>query len=236
MITFILKMYNIICICFNNGKIIDFVKKILYNGKKRNEEIKMKKFIALLLVSIMCLSLVACDKAPEKDKDKETETNAPVVQTNGDVKITKDNFDTYFEFVEESFFTKDSSGKVNALRFRHYYKLKDEYSIDLEKSSIELKYDYSSSMKKVDIDFENEKFTLGEQIGEKKEVKNIVINVISQMTYKDYAILLLQPNHASKGDTKVEVLSDFNLLSVEGTIHLIESAEEHNHSAEPHSH
>lgn len=191
----------------------------------------MKKFIALLLVAIMCLSLVACSKTPEENKEDDT-NKTPVVQTSGDVKLTKDNFDTYFEFIEESFFTKDASGKVNALRFRHYYKLKDEFNIDLEKSSIELKYNYSSTIKKVEIDFENQKFTLGDQIGEKKEVKNITIDKISQMTYKDYAILLLQPTHASEGATEIKFLSDFNLISVEGNIHLIES----NETTESHSH
>lgn len=181
----------------------------------------MKKIIALLLVAIMCLSFVACNKNSEEGKD-ENSTKAPVVQTSGDVKLTKENFETYFEFVEESFFTKDSTGKVNALRNRHYYKLKEEFSIDLEKSSIELEYSYSSAKNKVEIDFDNEKFTLGEQVGEKQEHKSIVINKISKMTYKDYAVLLLQPNHASIGDTEIEILSDIELISVEGTIHLIE--------------
>ena len=195
----------------------------------------MKKFIALLLATVTCLSLVACNKTPEENKGNDT-TNTPVVETSGDVKITKDNFNTYFEFIEESFFTKDSSGKTNALRFRHYYKLKDEYKIDLDKSSINLEYNYSFSTKKVDIDFDNQKFTLGDSVGEKVDLKNIPINKISQITYKDYAILLLQPTHASKGDTEIEFFSDFELVSIEGTIHLIEESKEHDHSDESHSH
>ena len=83
--------------------------------------------------------------------------------------------------------------------------------------------------KSVDIDFKNEKFTLGEQIGDKNTVKSFTIDKISKMTYKDYAILLLQPSHASIGDKEIMVFSDFTLNSVEGTIYLVEPRVEHTH-------
>lgn len=195
----------------------------------------MKKIIALLLAAVICLSLVACNKTPEENKD-ESATKAPVVQTTGDVKLTKDNFETYFEFIEESFFTKDSSGEYTQFRTRHYYKLKDEFRIDSSKSSIELKYNYSSSTKKVNLDFDNQKYTFGDQVGEKKEYNNIPVNQISQITYKEYAILLFQPYYASKGDTEVTYFSDFEIASVEGTIHLLEPVVEHEHPTENHTH
>ena len=83
----------------------------------------MKKFIALLLVSIMCLSLVACDKAPEKDKDKETETNAPV----GSYVLQNKSEGVAFYYVEEgaqpkvkanrAYLTVPAAANVRALFF-----------------------------------------------------------------------------------------------------------------------
>ena len=85
----------------------------------------MKKIIALLLaLVIMCFSFVACSDNTNDDKNgNEATEQAP----NNEVVLTLDNFDTYFEFIEESFFTKDSSGNYTQLRFRHYYKLREEY-------------------------------------------------------------------------------------------------------------
>ncbi len=193
----------------------------------------MKKIIALLLaVVIMCFSFVACsDKTNDDTNGNEATEQAP----KNEVELTLDNFDTYFEFIEESFFTKDSSGNYTQLRFRHYYKLRDEYKIDLEKSSIKLVYNYSASTKKVNINYNNQTFTLGEEVSEKINYQNITIDKISQLTYKDNAILLLQPTHASKGDTKIEFFSDFKLASVEGKLHFTEKEAE-NQPTESHSH
>ncbi len=189
----------------------------------------MKKFLALLLAAVTCLSLVACNNDKPSEDPTESTTNQPEV-TLGEVKITADNFDKYFEFIEEGFFTKNSNGEVDALRYRHYYKLKEAYNIDITKSSIKLDYGYSYTTKKVDIDFKNEKFTLGEQVGEKMSIESYTINKISSMTYKDYAILLLQPDHASKGDKEIMFFSDFKINSVEGVIYLVEPRVKHEHT------
>ncbi len=195
----------------------------------------MKKIIALLLaLTIMCFSFVAC--SDNQNEDPKNDENQTTEQTSKDsVELTAENLDTYFEFIEESFFTKDSSGNYTQLRFRHYYKLREEYKINAEKSTINLVYNYSSVNKKVKINFNTQEFTLGEEVGEKTNLTNIVINKISQLTYKDYAILLLQPTHASKGDKEIEFLSDFEIVSVEGTLYFAEEAE-HNHSEEGHTH
>ncbi len=192
----------------------------------------MKKIIALILATVVCLSLVACGNNSGDDTPPTTE----VTQITGPVEITTENFETYFEFVEESFFTKDASGNYAHLRFRHYYKLKDNYSIDETKSSIKLDYSYTQSTKGVTIDFANQKFTLGEQFGESKINDGIKISKISKMTYKDYAILLLQPTHAVKGDTQIIYFSDFKLNSVEGTLYFVDATatttHAHTHAAE----
>ena len=194
----------------------------------------MKKIIALLLaLTIMCFSFVACS---DNTNDDSKNTESTEESSKDVVNLTAENIETYFEFVEESFFTKDSSGEYSQLRFRHYYKLRDEYNIDTTKSSVKLVYNYSSAEKKVNINFADQTFTLGEQVGEKTNLQNVVIDKISQLTYKDYAILLLQPTHAAKGDTKIEFLSDFELVSVEGQLHLVELTQVDVHPTEEHSH
>lgn len=189
----------------------------------------MKKFLALLLAAVITLSFAAC----KNEKTPEETTTTPTEEVKlGPVEITSENFDTYFEFIEESFFTKNNSGEVNALRFRHYYKLRDKYSIDETKSSIKINYGYTYTTKSANIDFENQKFTLGEQIGEAKSYENIPVAKISKITYKNYAILLLQPTHAEKGDSEIMYFSDFKLNSVEGTLYFIEAknVETHTHA------
>jgi PBP1b-binding outer membrane lipoprotein LpoB len=195
----------------------------------------MKKILALILaLTIMCFSFVACSDNKEQTPDsQETTTEEKKPES---VELTMENFDTYFEFVEESFFTKDKNGNLTQLRFRHYYKLKPEYNVNLEKSTVLIKYDYSAVTKKVDIDFDEQKFTLGDDVVEKEYYKGVPATKISQLTYKDNAILLLQPTHAKKGDTKIEYFDDFKLVSAEGTLHFIEPNVNVEHSGEDHTH
>ena len=77
--------------------------------------------------------------------------------------------------------------------------------------------------------FQNHGLALGDQVGEKTTIESYKIDKISNMTYKDYAILLLQPNHASSGDKEIMFFSDFAINSVEGTLYLIEPRVEHTH-------
>lgn len=195
----------------------------------------MKKLLALLLaLTIMCFTFVACSDNKDDTQNGENSTTEETVPES--VELTMENFDTYFEFVEESFFTKDKNGNLTQLRFRHYYKLKPEYNINLEESTILLKYDYSAVTKKVSIDFDAQKFTLGEDVNEKEYYKSVPITKISQLTYKDNAILLLQPTHAKKGDTQVEYFDDFKLVYVEGTLHFVEPDKNAEHPTENHTH
>ena len=195
----------------------------------------MKKFLALLLaLTIMCFTFVAC--SDNKDGTQNDDKNTTEETMPESVELTKENFETYFEFVEESFFTKDKNGNLTQLRFRHYYKLKPEYNISLEESTVLLKYDYSAVTKKVDIDFDAQKFTLGKDVDEKEYYKSVPVTKISQLTYKDNAIFLLQPTHAKKGDTQVEYFDDFNLADVEGTLYFVEADKNVEHSAEDHTH
>ncbi len=179
----------------------------------------MKKIIALLLTLIlMCFSFVACDDSTNDDT-KETETTVQIPKDK--VELTLENFDTYFDFVEESFFTKDSSGEVDSLRFRQYYKLKNEYKIDLEKSNVEITYNHSYCSRPIHVDFNTETFKFGDNSSNKEIFENRKINKIQMITPTDYAIFLFQPSKIEKGTSHALYYDDFELTSVNGTLYFI---------------
>lgn len=178
----------------------------------------MKKIIALFLaITIMCFSFVACNKTPDEQEGTSTNEQTPKDM----VELTLENWDTYFEFIEESFFTKDASGKVDALRFRHYYKLKSDYKIDLEKSSIEIIYKHSYRSRPVTVDFANQTFEFGAKSGEKKFITDRAVNKISMINYKDCAVLLLQPDKVTSKTKETLYYDDFELTSVKGTLYFV---------------
>ncbi len=184
----------------------------------RKEENKLKKIIALLLaLTIMCFSFVACDNSKNPDEEPSSTEKTPVES----VELSLDNWDTYFEFVEESFFTKDASGKVDALRFRHYYKLKSDYKIDFDKSSIEIVYKHTYCKRPITVDFNKQTFELGDATNEKAYNNEIPVSTLSKITNTDYAVLLLQPNKVSTKTAEIDYFDDFKLVSAKGTLHFI---------------
>lgn len=190
----------------------------MYNVKKiRNEDIILKKILAVLLaLIIMCFTFAACSNKTDNDPE-----NPDVTEQNStdSVELTLENFDTYFEFVEESFFTKDSSGNVDALRFRHYYKLRDDYKVDVEKSDIEIVYSHSYRTRPITVDFNSQTFEFGQKSGEKKTIDSRTVNKITKISYKDFAILLLQPDKVDKNTKETIFYDDFELKSVKGTLY-----------------
>ncbi len=191
----------------------------MYNifNSLRKEEIKLKKIIALLLaLTIMCFSFVACNNN-NPEEENSTNEQTPVES----VELTLENWDTYFDFVEESFFTKDASGNTDALRFRHYYKLKSEYKIDIEKSNVEILYKHSYQIRPITVDLNNKTFSLGDSTEEKQIISERSVNAISMMTNTDYAVLLLQPNKVTKDTKETFYYDDFELTSVKGTLYFI---------------
>ncbi len=179
----------------------------------------MKKFIALLLaLTIMCFSFVACDNSQTPDEvPSSDEQQVPKEK----IELTLENWDTYFEFIEESFFTKDTSGKTDALRFRHYYKLKADYKIDLEKSNIEIKYKHSYCPTSITVNLGNETFKLGSATGEKKIIDERTINRLSMITTEVCAVLLFQPDKVTPDIKETFIYDDFELTEVKGTLYFI---------------
>lgn len=92
----------------------------------------MKKWIALLLVAVMCLSLAACGNGKTEDNSStsqgQTTGNSPqdtdepsnAELTEQTIEITLDNWQEYFEFRPVVYETKDSYNEVTGMSV--YYK------------------------------------------------------------------------------------------------------------------
>ena len=177
----------------------------------------MKKIIAFLLaLTIMCFSFAACNKPSDAQDDAANNTDPK-----DKVELSLENFNTYFEFVEEPIFTKNSSGETDALRLRHYYKLKSDYKIDLEKSSIEITYNHTYRSRPITVNFKDQTFKFGAQSGSKKLINDRVIDKLSMINYLQCAILLLQPDKVTKDTKETLYYDDFELTSVKGTLYFV---------------
>ena len=92
----------------------------------------MKRLLALLLALITCTALVACkDETKKTENDGESRQSAedqrPAELAVGDVEITTENWQTYFEIVEKAEVEVNNLGDVNHVQIHRLIKLKDEY-------------------------------------------------------------------------------------------------------------
>ena len=126
----------------------------------------MKKAISLLLALVMCLSLCACGKEKEEPsasyieeventvdmtetEQKSVETEPVIVETEPKleiVELTLDNWQEYFEFVDNPNFQKDAFGEVEGFTVGISLQLKEEYqqrSASIENGAIEYQMQYA---------------------------------------------------------------------------------------------
>lgn len=100
----------------------------------------MKKFLAMLLLSVMSLSLVACGGEKED----------PVPEGQEAINITAENWDTYFEIeeiVDTGIRTTDDGEEVTVAYVDYMLCLKDEYKDTF--ASADLKFTYVLGEKEV---------------------------------------------------------------------------------------
>ena len=105
----------------------------------------MKKWIALLLAAVLCLSLSACGEktSPEEEMLMTPATIDPPAKietkpVNETIEITMDNWQDYFEEYDEDVWELDAFQELDKLTNCAYLVLKDEYASRLveEKSSV----------------------------------------------------------------------------------------------------
>ena len=105
----------------------------------------MKKWIALLLAAVLCLSLSACGEktSPEEEMLMTPATIEPLAKietkpVNETIEITMDNWQDYFEEYDEDVWELNAFQELDKLTNCAYLVLKDEYASRLveEKSSV----------------------------------------------------------------------------------------------------
>ena len=147
----------------------------------------MKKILAMLLISVMSLSLVACGA-------KEEELTAGEGQEA--IEITAENWDTYFE-IEEIVDTSTrtlSDGTVITVAFVDYViNLKDDYVAKFDKADLDVTYDLGKQeVKKLVYDVKAGTYTLeastvGFPEDEKAEGEITITATETQMYINAYA-------------------------------------------------
>lgn len=95
----------------------------------------MKKWIALLLAAVLCLSLSACGEktSPEEEMLMTPATIDPPAKietkpVNETIEITMDNWQDYFEEYDEDVWELDAFQELDKLTNCAYLVLKDEYA------------------------------------------------------------------------------------------------------------
>lgn len=109
----------------------------------------MKKLFKLFLCLTMGISLNACGSSDnssdvnnsDRGNNISTSENSNIIS----VEITTENWNDYFEIVQEEEFLKNSFGDVEGLNFVTYLKLKNQYEIEVGREynsnlAIELKF------------------------------------------------------------------------------------------------
>lgn len=137
----------------------------------------MKKLIALLLATVMCVSLAACGgsgKTPGKDSNSgtqdSTETLVPATN-NGEsetielpavpdestqyitVEITSENWSEYFELVEEIVYHTDDFGDFSSVNDFWRLELKEGYS---SKHSLSIHFEVQYNLQEVSVEINHD--------------------------------------------------------------------------------
>ena len=148
----------------------------------------MKKTIAMLLLSVMSLSLVACGETKEEELTAGEGQEA--------VEITAENWDTYFEIeeiVDTSARTLSDGTKITIAYVDYVINLKDEYTEKFDKADLDVTYDLGKQeVKKLVYDVKAGTYTLeastvGFPSDEKTEGTITVTEAETQMYINAYA-------------------------------------------------
>ena len=136
----------------------------------------MKKWIALLLLLSLCLSLCGCGKKKEPPAETgqtseyavPTEYIPPVTQelpvyTRFDsIEITLDNWDTYFEITEVPLFILNPNGGIREMVQNYCVTLREEFSHRLRTTGsygVDFTIGFDVYVDTLDIDLDNKTFT-----------------------------------------------------------------------------
>ena len=142
------------------------------------------------------------------------------------VEITAENWDEYFELVDEGKFGENEFGEVTSFQYYQYLSLKEEYidkfSNSLSKLVMELDFTYGK--KGCQVDFESKKYTLTDSYEVDTYERDSSIYSFNYSSYEDvayYRTTLMSPYFNKENSYLSDFKTNMEIIRVQGTIYLL---------------
>jgi len=152
--------------------------------------------------------------------------DAPPAPQYEDIEITLDNWQTYFEFVENNYFVDNAFGETYRLVIAPRFKLKDEYFPRLkeDRSSIILESQYRYGQRYCTVDYEAKTFTLGDWTSQTYPAQGsqIVDGMVCSRTMGMYYTESIRGGSGmiekGNGGDHIMTYDNFEILRIQGTL------------------
>ena len=142
------------------------------------------------------------------------------------IEITPENWDTYFEIVDEGKFSENAFGEVESFNYYQYLSLKEEYvdkfSNSLSKLVMELDFTYGK--KGCEVDLQNKKYNLLDSYEVDTYDRDSSIYQFSYSNYEDevyYRTTLMSSYFNKEGSYLSDFKTGMEVIRVQGTIYLL---------------
>lgn len=155
-------------------------------------------------------------------KDKEYVYEGNTYSCKKEIEITLDNWDQYFEIVENTDWRKNAFGEAENLNISYGIKVKDEYknAISTNETEIAVEIHAEKTLVDIDLDLSAERFTYLDEVNETCD-----FNTIKDFKGTTATFFSCWDGYFEKNDIKVsniEILKNIEILRVQGKIYLYE--------------
>lgn len=155
-------------------------------------------------------------------KDKEYVYEGNTYSCKKEIEITLDNWEQYFEIVENTDWRKNAFGEAENLNISYDFKVKDEYKNTIAANDTEIAVEIHADKILIDIDLDlsAERFTYLDEVNETYD-----FNTIESFMENAITFFSSQDGCFEKNDIKVsniEILKNIEILRVQGKIYLYE--------------
>lgn len=155
-------------------------------------------------------------------KDKEYVYEGNTYSCKKEIEITLDNWDQYFEIVENTDWRKNAFGEAENLNISYGIKVKDEYknAISTNETEIAVEIHAEKTLVDIDLDLSAERFTYLDEVNETCD-----FNTIKDFTGTTATFFSCWDGYFEKNDIKVsniEILKNIEILRAQGKIYLYE--------------
>lgn len=136
-----------------------------------------------------------------------------------EIEITLDNWNRYFEIVENTDWRKNAFGEAENLNISYSFKLKDEYQTAYD-NDIAVEIHAEKVLVDIDLDLAEEKYCYLDVINETYD-----FNTIETLTGNEINFFSCSDGYFEQNDIKVsniEILKNIEILRVQGKIYLYE--------------